>query len=59
MAVLIKIGAWITLVLCFVCIMWNAYDLVWKDRGQGWRAADLMGIFFAEVLIARVISWLY
>lgn len=59
MTVLIKIGAWITLLLCLVVIVWNAYDLVWKNRDTGWRAADLLGIFMAEGLIARVILWLF
>lgn len=58
MAVMIKIVLWIILVLCVVGFVWDAYDIVFKDRGSGWRAADLLSMFMAMFVAAKVVSWL-
>lgn len=59
MAILINIILWIILVLCVVGFVWGAYDIVFKDRGSGWRAADLLSMFMAMSVAVKVISWLF
>ncbi len=59
MAVLIKIVLWLILVLCVVLFAWDTYDIVWKDRGSGWRAADLLSMLMAISVAAKVVSWLF
>jgi len=56
---MVKAGLWALLVLCTISFTLSCYNLVWKERGHGWRSFDLLALLIAIYVGARVSAWLF